>query len=149
MGEKPLKVLFLCTQNSCRSQMAEGWARHLKKGVLEPYSAGTAPAAVHPLAVRVMAEAGVDISGQRAKHVDELREIEFDLAVTLCDSALESCPVPPRAKKVIHQGFPDPAKAKGSEEEVLAAFRRVRDMIRDFVAGLGADLDIGRQATEE
>ena len=142
MGEKPLKVLFLCTQNSCRSQIAEGWARHLLKGVLEPYSAGTAPAAVHPLAVRVMAEAGVDISGQRAKHVDELREIEFDLdlVVTLCDGARESCPLPPRAKKVIHQGFPDPAKAEGSAEEVLAAFRRVRDLIRDFVAGLGENL---------
>uniref|UniRef100_A0A7C2J0H4 Arsenate reductase ArsC n=1 Tax=Ammonifex degensii TaxID=42838 RepID=A0A7C2J0H4_9THEO len=140
MAEKRLKVLFLCTQNSCRSQMAEGWARHLKKGVLEPFSAGTAPAAVHPLAVRVMAEAGVDISGQRAKHVEELRDIEFDLVVTLCDSARESCPVPPRAKRVLHRSFPDPAKAEGSEEEVLDAFRRVRDLIRDFVAGLEAVL---------
>ncbi|MEW6573651.1 MAG: arsenate reductase ArsC [Bacillota bacterium] len=140
MAEKPLQVLFLCTQNSCRSQMAEGWARHLKAGVLEPYSAGTAPTAVHPLAVRVMAEAGVDISGQRAKHVDELRDIEFDLAVTLCDSAQESCPVPPRAKRVIHRGFPDPARAEGAAEDVLAAFRRVRDLIRDFVAGLPESL---------
>ncbi|MEW6448173.1 MAG: arsenate reductase ArsC [Bacillota bacterium] len=137
---KPLRVLFLCTQNSCRSQMAEGWARHLKAGVLEPYSAGTAPAAVHPLAVRVMSEAGVDIGGQRAKHVDELREIEFDLAVTLCDSARESCPLPPRARRVLHRSFPDPAKAEGSAEEVLAAFRRVRDLIRDFVAGLPENL---------
>jgi len=140
MAEKRLKVLFLCTQNSCRSQMAEGWARHLKKGVLEPFSAGTAPAAVHPLAVRVMAEASVDISGQRAKHVEELRDIEFDLVVTLCDSARESCPVPPRAKRVLHRSFPDPAKAEGSEEEVLDAFRRVRDLIRDFVAGLPENL---------
>ncbi|ACX53014.1 Protein-tyrosine phosphatase, low molecular weight [Ammonifex degensii KC4] len=133
---RPLKVLFLCTQNSCRSQMAEGWARHLKAGVLEPYSAGTAPTAVHPLAIKVMAEAGVDISGQRAKHIDELRDIEFDLVVTLCDSARESCPVPPRAKRVIHRSFPDPAKTEGSEEEVLAAFRHVRDLIRDFIAEL-------------
>jgi arsenate reductase len=140
MDKRAFKVLFLCTQNSCRSQMAEGWARYLKAGVLEPYSAGTAPTAVHPLAIKVMAEAGVEISGQRSKHVDELREIEFDLAVTLCDSARESCPLPPRAKRVIHRGFPDPAKAEGSAEEVLAAFRRVRDMIRDFVAGLPENL---------
>jgi arsenate reductase len=140
MGGKPLKVLFLCTQNSCRSQMAEGWARHLKAGVLEPYSAGTAPTAVHPLAVKVMAEAGVDISGQRAKHIDELREIEFDLVVTLCDSARESCPLPPRARMVLHRSFLDPVKAEGAAEEVLAAFRRVRDMIRDFVAGLPKNL---------
>jgi arsenate reductase len=112
--------------------------RVLKK--VEPYSAGTAPAAVHPLAVRVIAEAGADISRQRAKHMDELREIEFDLAVTLCDSARESCPVPPRARRVLHRGFPDPAKAEGSVEEVLAAFRRVRDLLRDFVAGLPENL---------
>jgi len=136
MGEKRLRVLFLCTQNSCRSQMAEGWARHLKTGVLEPYSAGTAPTAVHPLAVRVMAEAGVDISGHRAKSLEEFRGQEFDLVVTLCDSARESCPLPPRARRVLHRSFPDPAEAEGSAEDVLAAFRRVRDLIRDFVAGL-------------
>lgn len=143
MAKKLLKVLFLCTQNSCRSQMAEGWAHHLKKGVMEPYSAGTVPAAVHPLAVRVMAEVGVDISGQQAKHVDELRNIEFDIVITLCDGVRESCPLPPRAKRVFHRGFPDPAKAEGLEEEVLAAFRQVRDMIRDFVAGLPEGLGAG------
>lgn len=137
---KPLRVLFFCTQNSCRSQMAEGWARQLKKGVLEPHSAGTAPAAVHPLAVRVMREAGVDISGHRSKSLQEFRGQAFDVVITLCDGARESCPIPPAARKVVHRAFPDPAKAEGPEEEVLAAFRRVRDMLRDFVAGLSESL---------
>ncbi|MDI6631718.1 MAG: arsenate reductase ArsC [Bacillota bacterium] len=141
---EPLKVFFLCTQNSCRSQMAEGWARHLKKGVIEAFSAGTAPAAVHPLAVRVMAEAGVDISGQRSKSIEEFRGQDFDAVITLCDEARESCPVPPPARKVVHHSFPDPAKNEGSEEEVLATFRRVRDLLRDFVAGLPENLDVGR-----
>jgi len=131
-----LKVLFLCTGNSCRSQMAEGWARRLKGDRIEAYSAGIETHGLNPDAVRVMAEAGVDISGQRSKHVGELRGIEFDHVVTVCDHAHESCPVFPGKAKVIHVGFDDPprlaANAK-TEEERLAPYRRVRDEIRAFV----------------
>ncbi len=131
-----LKVLFLCTGNSCRSQMAEGWARHLKSDRIEAYSAGIETHGLNPDAVRVMAEAGVDISGQRSKHVSELRGVEFDFVVTVCDHAHESCPVFPGRAKVIHVGFDDPprlaANAK-TEEERLAPYRRVRDEIRAFI----------------
>jgi len=131
-----LKVLFLCTGNSCRSQMAEGWARHLKGDWIEAYSAGIETHGMNPDAVRVMAEAGVDISGQRSKHVGELRSVEFDYVVTVCDHAHESCPVFPGRAKVIHVGFDDPprlaANAK-TEEERLAPYRRVRDEIRAFI----------------
>jgi len=131
-----LKVLFLCTGNSCRSQMAEGWARHLKGDRIEAYSAGIETHGLNPDAVRVMAEAGVDISGQRSKHVDELRGIAFDCVVTVCDHAHQSCPVFPGKAKIIHADFDDPprlaANAK-TEEERLAPYRRVRDAIRTFV----------------
>jgi len=134
-----LKVLFLCTGNSCRSQMAEGWARHLKADVLEPYSAGVEVHGLNPYAVRVMAEVGVDISGQRSKHVDELRGIDFDYVVTVCSDARERCPVFPGAGQVRHVPFDDPprlaARAK-SEEEALQYYRRVRDEIRRFVESL-------------
>ena len=134
------KVLFLCTGNSCRSQIAEGWARALQPRRLDAYSAGVAPHALHPLAVRVMAEAGVDISGQRSKHVDELRDLQPDLVVTVCDHAAEVCPVFPGARRQVHHGFRDPAATAGTEAERLAVFRQVRDEIRDFVAALaGAD----------
>lgn len=132
----PLRVLFLCTGNSCRSQMAEGWARHLKKGALEPYSAGTNPQGMNSFAIKAMAEAGVDISQQTSKHVDSLREIPLDLVVTVCDSARESCPVFPGNVQALHVSFEDPpqlaAYAK-SEEEALVHYRRVRDEIRDFI----------------
>jgi arsenate reductase len=131
-----LKTLFLCTGNSCRSQMAEGWARHLKGDQIEAYSAGIETHGLNPDAVRVMTEAGVDISRQRSKHVSELRGVEFDYVVTVCDHAHESCPVFPGQAKVIHVGFDDPprlaADAK-TEEERLAPYRRVRDEIRAFV----------------
>ena len=131
-----LKILFLCTGNSCRSQMAEGWARHLKGDQIEAYSAGIETHGLNPDAVRVMAEAGVDISGQRSKHVVELRSVEFDYVVTVCDHAHESCPVFPGKAKVIHVGFDDPprlaANAK-TEEERLTPYRRVRDEIRAFI----------------
>ena len=129
-------MLFLCTGNSCRSQMAEGWARHLKGDQIEAYSAGIETHGLNSDAIRVMAEAGVDISGQRSKHVSELCSVEFDYVVTVCDHAHESCPVLPGKKKVIHVGFDDPprlaANAK-TEEERLAPYRRVRDEIRAFV----------------
>lgn len=130
------RVLFLCTGNSCRSQMAEGWARSLKKGEIEAWSAGTSPTSVHPLAVRVMEEAGVDISGQSSKHVSEVMSVPFDLVITLCGDARDTCPIFPGEACVIHQGFEDPARMEGSSEQVLDGFRRVRDEIREFVTGI-------------
>ena len=133
------KILFLCTGNSCRSQMAEGWARHLKGDTLDAYSAGIETHGLNPRAVRVMAEAGVDISGHRSKTVDELKDIPFDLVVTVCGHAHEHCPIFPGAAKIIHAGFDDPpalAKNAGTEEEALACYRRVRDEIREFVTTL-------------
>jgi arsenate reductase len=125
------RVLILCTGNSCRSQMAEGWVRALLGDRWEATSAGTHPAnAVHPLAVRVMAEAGVDISGARPKHWRPLLDERWDLVVTVCDSARESCPLFPGAADQIHVSFPDPVLATGSEEERLAVYRAVRDDIR-------------------
>jgi arsenate reductase len=131
------RVLFLCTGNSCRSQMAEGWARHLLGGRLEAYSAGVETHGLNPRAVKVMAEAGVDIGRQLSQHVDEFRDLKPDLVVTVCDHAAEVCPVLPGAPRTIHRSFRDPAKARGAnEEEILAVFREVRDEIRDFVSGL-------------
>jgi arsenate reductase len=135
VGQK-LKVLFLCTGNSCRSQMAEGWARHLKGDVIEPYSAGIETHGLNPHAVKVMAEAGVDISGHRSKHLRELCDIPFDYVVTVCDHASEHCPVFPGRTKVIHVAFDDPpklAKSSANEEEALNQYRRVRDEIGTFI----------------
>lgn len=134
-----VRVLFLCTGNSCRSQMAEGWTRHLKSNVIEAYSAGIETHGLNPNAVKVMAEAGVDISGQRSKHLDEFKDVAFDYVITVCDNAHESCPLFPGKTKVVHVGFDDPpwlAKAAKTEEEALGHYRRVRDEIRDFVAQL-------------
>jgi arsenate reductase len=139
-----LKVLFLCTGNSCRSQMAEGWARALKGDVIEPYSAGIEMHGMNPLAVKVMAEAGVDISGQHSKTTDDLGETEFDYVVTVCDRANESCPLFLGEAKIIHVGFDDPpalAKDAKSEEEALGHYRRVRDEIRAFVERMPEILD--------
>jgi arsenate reductase len=120
--------------------MAEGWARALKGDVIEPYSAGIEAHGLNPRAVQVMAEAGVDISGQRSKTIDEVADIPFDYVVTVCDRAAEACPLFPGRVRVVHRGFPDPARVTGSEEEILAVFRRVRDEIRDFVAGMPENL---------
>jgi len=132
-----VKVLFLCTRNSCRSQMAEGWTRHLKAGVVEPCSAGTDAGRLDPRAVTVMAEAGVDISGQRSKLVAELKGIDFDYVVTVCDRAHSRCPVfSGKTVKVVHAAFDDPpalAANARTEEEALQHYRRVRDEIRAFV----------------
>lgn len=136
-----VKVLFLCTGNACRSQIAEGWARHLKSGVIEAYSAGVSPVWVSSRAVAVMAEAGVDISEQRSKHVDDLREIGFDYVVTLCDNARQQCPVFGGETKVIHRGFEDPSFMIASEQEIMAAFRKTRDDIRAFVETLPESLE--------
>jgi len=137
------RVLFLCTGNSCRSQMAEGWARHLKGDQIEVYSAGIEAHGLNPRAVQVMAEAGVDISGHRSKHVDELNHIEFDYVVTVCGHAHEHCPLFRGKARVIHIGFDDPPKLAAdaaTEEERLLHYRRVRDEIRDFVKSLPAGL---------
>lgn len=136
---KHLKILFLCTGNSCRSQMAEGWARALKGDVIEPHSAGIETHGLNPLAVKVMAEAGVDISAQRSKHVDELRDVVFDYVITVCDQAAENCPLFPGKAKVVHHGFDDPPRLAASattEAEALGHYRRVRDEIRRFVEAL-------------
>lgn len=140
-----IKLLFLCTGNSCRSQMAEGWARHLKGDVIEPYSAGIETHGLNPNAVRVMAEAGVDIAGHRSKTVPELGAVSFDYVVTVCSHAHETCPRFPGIAKVVHVGFDDPpglAKTAKNENEALAHYRRVRDEIRTFVLTLPACLPV-------
>ena len=138
------KILFLCTGNSCRSQMAEGWTRSLKGEVLEAYSAGVETHGLNPNAVKVMAEAGVDISGHRSKHVSELLDAGIDYVVTVCDDAAEACPRFPGKAKVVHRSFRDPpalAKTAKTEEEALDHYRRVRDEIRAFVETLPGALD--------
>lgn len=131
-----LRVLFLCTGNSCRSQMAEGWARRLKSAELEAYSAGTHPQGLNPLAVQVMAEVGVDIGAHTSKRIDQCPTIDFDFVITVCDAAHEACPVAPGRARVIHVPFDDPprlAQNAASPEEVLGHYRRVRDEIRAFI----------------
>ncbi len=143
-GSGKIRVLFLCTGNSCRSQMAEGWARYLKGDILEVFSAGVDPQGMNPLAVKVMAEAGADIGGQRSKHVDELRDVAFDYVVTVCDHANEVCPVFPGKTRRVHVGFDDPprlARVAASEEEALDHYRRVRDQIRAFIETLPDGLE--------
>jgi arsenate reductase len=138
-----LKILFLCTGNSCRSQMAEGWARHLKGDVIEPYSAGYEAHGLNNLAVKVMAEVGVDISRQHSKTIAEVSGIEFDYVVTVCGDEGEACPIFPGHAKLIHAGFDDPprlAANAATDEERLAVYRRVRDEIRAFVETLPAAL---------
>jgi len=139
MGKK--RVLFLCTGNSARSQMAEGLVNHDRGEVWQASSAGTAPAGyVHPLAVRAMAEVGIDISQQRSKGVDEFRGVAFDLVVTVCDRAAENCPIWLGYGQRVHLGFPDPSAATGAEEARLEAFRRVRDdmarTVLDYLQGV-------------
>jgi arsenate reductase len=134
-----VKIMFLCTGNSCRSQMAEGWARHLRGDVIEPCSAGIEARGLDPRAVRVMAEAGVDISGQQSKRVADLQNVALDYVITVCGHANEHCPVLPSAVRVVHVGFDDPpilAAAARNEEEALNHYRRVRDEIRAFVMQL-------------
>ena len=138
-----LKILFLCTGNSCRSQMAEGWARALASDRIEAYSAGIERHGLNPRAVTAMAEAGVDISGHTSKTVADLPEITFDYVVTLCGHANETCPIFPGKVKRLHAGFDDPpalAKDAKSEEDALIHYRRVRDEIRKFVVNLPESL---------
>jgi arsenate reductase (thioredoxin) len=148
MSQSRLKVLFLCTGNSCRSQMAEGWARQLKGDRIEAYSAGITTHGLNPNAVRVMAEAGVDISAHRSKNVSELMDVPFDYVITVCGHANETCPMFPGRAKVVHVGFDDPpalARAADTEEEALGHYRRVRDEIRAFIETLPDALQEGRE----
>ncbi len=126
----PIRVLFVCTHNSARSQMAEGLLRFLGKDRFDVLSAGTAPGNVNPLAVRAMNEIGIDISAATSKHIDQFVGQDFAYVITVCDQANESCPIFPGDTKRIHWSFPDPSAATGSEEERMAAFRRVRDELR-------------------
>ncbi len=140
---RKLKVLFLCTGNSCRSQMAEGWAKRLKADILEAYSAGTQPQGVDPRAVRAMEEAGVDISGQRSKSVAELGDREFDYVITLCDDAQQTCPFFPAKTALIHRSFEDPprlAKDAPDKEQAMRHYRRVRDEIKAYIESLPESL---------
>jgi arsenate reductase (thioredoxin) len=140
---KKIQVLFLCTGNSCRSQMAEGWAHALKNDSIEAYSAGVEPHGMNPRAVKAMLEIGVDIGRQYSKHVDELKEVPFDYVITVCDHANETCPIFPGKTVRMHVAFQDPprlaANAK-SEEEAMNHYRRVRDEIKAFIEELPAAL---------
>jgi arsenate reductase len=141
-----MKILFLCTGNSCRSQMAEGWARHLKGGSIDARSAGIEKHGLNPRAVMVMAEAGVDISGHVSKSLEDLPDLDFDCVVTVCGHAHETCPVFPGRARVVHVGFDDPpklAEEAKTEEEAMEPFRRVRDEIRAFVETLPERLESG------
>ena len=143
MSEKQ-KILFLCTGNSCRSQMAEAWTNRLKADQFEAKSAGVEPKRVDPRAVKAMAEAGIDISGQESKDINSLGNMEFDYVVTLCDNARESCPFFPAKTRLLHRGFDNPPKlAEGTkdEEETMGHYRRVRDEIRAFVEKLPEALE--------
>ncbi|HLD46706.1 MAG TPA: arsenate reductase ArsC [Desulfobaccales bacterium] len=127
-----LKVLFLCTENACRSQMAEGLVNHDLAGQVKAYSAGIRPSRVNPMAIQVMAELGIDISQHRSKSLDDLAGQQFDLVITVCDQAQEQCPLFTGETEVIHVGFPDPARSSGSER----IFRKVRDALREQLVPL-------------
>ena len=134
-----MKILYLCTENSCRSQMAEAWTKHLKGDRIEVLSAGVDPHEIDPGAIKVMAEKGVDISGYKSKHIDSFAGIQFDYVITLCQNARETCPYFPARVRQVHVAFDDPprfASMERGEEEVLKHYRRVRDEIRSFVEKL-------------
>ena len=131
-----MQVLFLCTENACRSQMAEGLVNHDLGGRVKAFSAGIRPSRVNPRAVQVMGELGIDISQHRSKSVDDLAGEQFDLVITVCDQAQEQCPLFPGETEVMHVGFPDPAKATGTEKEILTVFRWVRDGLRERLGHL-------------
>ena len=136
------RVLFICTHNSARSQMAEGLVNHDLAGKVQAFSAGTEPSSVNPLVIAAMKEVGIDISRHRSKSIDEFSDEKFDFVITLCDHAAESCPVFFGSTQRMHMGFPDPAVVTGTEEEKLSFFRKLRDQIRkevaDFLSKQGA-----------
>ncbi|TGL56365.1 arsenate reductase ArsC [Leptospira ognonensis] len=129
---KSKQVLILCTGNSCRSQIAEGWIRHIGGDRLEVYSAGIETHGVNPRAIQTMKEAGIDISKHTSNHIDEYRDIPFDFMITVCDHANENCPYFPSNAKRFHHNFFDPSKVKGTEQEIMTAFAKARDEIRDY-----------------
>lgn len=131
-----LKVMFLCTGNSCRSQMAEGFAKELGKGLIEPYSAGLTPHGVNEKAIQVMKEIGIDISNQKSKSIDPDFLKKMDVIITLCDNAAASCPWTPQEIKRIHWPIKDPVGATGNEEEIMGEFRKTRDEIKDKIVNL-------------
>lgn len=133
------KVLVLCTGNSCRSQIAEGYLRHFAKDKAEVYSAGVEIHGVNPKAIATMKEDGIDISSHSSNHVDEYAAIDFDYLITVCDNAKEQCPYFPSKAKKLHHNFPDPAKAIGNEVEIAAAFRNVRNEIKAFARNFVAE----------
>ena len=126
------KILILCTGNSCRSQIAEGYLRCFAGDRAEVYSAGVETHGVNPKAIETMADDSIDISGHTSNHIDEYRDISFDYVVTVCDNARERCPFFPSTARQFHENFPDPAKATGSQEEIAEAFRTVRDQIKAY-----------------
>ncbi len=126
------KILVLCTGNSCRSQIAEGYLRHFVNGKADVYSAGIETHGVNPRAIATMKEDGIDISNHTSNNVNEYTNMEFDYVITVCDNAKENCPYFPAKVKVLHHNFPDPAKATGTEEEIRQAFRDVREMIKNY-----------------
>ncbi|MBB5620997.1 arsenate reductase [Pedobacter cryoconitis] len=128
------KVLVLCTGNSCRSQLAEGFLRQFAGNQAEIYSAGIETHGVNPKAIQVMSEVGIDLSAHTSNHVDEYSNIDFDYVITVCDNAKESCPYFPSQAVKLHYNFPDPAKAKGTDQEIMQEFRRVRDLIKDYAS---------------
>lgn len=128
------KVLVLCTGNSCRSQLAEGFLRQFADNQAEIYSAGIETHGVNPKAIQVMSEVGIDISAHTSNHVDEYSDINFDYVITVCDNAKESCPYFPHQAVKFHENFPDPAKAKGTDQEIMEEFRRVRELIKDYAS---------------
>ncbi len=132
MTDPPVRILVICTGNRARSQMAHGWLRRIGGDRVDVASAGTEPKGVHPIAIRVMAEVGIDISGHTSDHVDRYLDDEFDLVLTVCDSARESCPVFPGARRTLHRSFEDPDDPNMSEAELADVFRRIRDEIGDF-----------------
>ena len=146
--KKKMKILFLCTGNSCRSQMAEGWTRALKNDLIDVYSAGVEIHGLNAKAVKVMAESGIDISGHASKHVNDFKDVELDAVITVCGHAHETCPYFPPRCKVVHAGFDDPpkmaenlAKKGAGKEEQLDCYRKVRDEIKTFVKGLPDNLN--------
>ena len=135
------KVMFLCTGNSCRSQMAEGFAKELGKGIIEPYSAGVISTFVHPRAIEAMKEIGIDISGQSSKEIDKGQLKKMDIIITLCSNAEESCPLTPPEIKRFHWPIKDPVSFSGTEDEIMNEFRRARDEIKEKIAKFISDFD--------
>jgi arsenate reductase len=127
------KILVLCTGNSCRSQIAEGYLKHFAGDKAEVYSAGIETHGVNPRAIATMKEDGIDISNHTSNNVNEYAHLQFEYVITVCDNAKENCPYFPATVKMLHHNFPDPAKAKGTEEEIMAQFRSAREMIKDYM----------------